>query len=366
MARVFISYARANRTEALSIKDDIVVIGHEAWIDQQLIGGQEWWTEIIHRIQASDIFVFLVSDASINSVACEREAEYADKLNKPIIPLFIEKPASTRLIPPSIAGRQWIDYTSNEKQTGLRLAIALSSADTTRTLPDPLPAPPDIPMSAITQIWQQLKQKSLGQKEQSLILLDIKAALKDPTLLDDAMALIIRLKDRADIADQVSEEINEVIASTKMPTTRRSSKKDEGVSRPQIKTLQPILPATETKPVDAIETARAKRKRSNSLKMTGVTIQYGTLVAVLWSFPVINIFSIPALIAVMAYMDPRPRIGFPLAPLLIWLTLFVMLSISGNVFGAFFVYALLSLSTGIVVARQFVKARRRRKPKFLI
>ncbi|MBZ0300624.1 MAG: TIR domain-containing protein [Anaerolineae bacterium] len=85
--KIFISYARANKEVVLEILQPMK--SHEIWFDDRLNIGQDWWVEIQHEIAACHCFMLLISPQSLISEYCQKELEYARKLNKPIAPVLI-------------------------------------------------------------------------------------------------------------------------------------------------------------------------------------------------------------------------------------------------------------------------------------
>jgi len=87
MARFFISYSRVDSvfTEAfenLLRKDLAPAPDHYAWYDQHLTGGQKWWNEILSQIAQCDVFIYLLSNESVQSEYCQAEFKEAQRLQK--------------------------------------------------------------------------------------------------------------------------------------------------------------------------------------------------------------------------------------------------------------------------------------------
>lgn len=85
--RLFVSYARIDKPYCLQIVDTLDV--HEIWYDQRLYAGQQWWKEILRRLDWCEGFVYLLSPDSIASEYCRREFSIAYNLGKSIFPVLI-------------------------------------------------------------------------------------------------------------------------------------------------------------------------------------------------------------------------------------------------------------------------------------
>ena len=101
--KIFISYARANKETVLAIPP--LLKSHDVWIDDRLNIGQDWWYEIEQQIAACHCVMFMISPQSLDSEYCQRELDFAFKLEKAIAPILIE-PAD---IPESLSRLQIID-----------------------------------------------------------------------------------------------------------------------------------------------------------------------------------------------------------------------------------------------------------------
>lgn len=67
MARIFLSYARADQASAKLLADAIAANGHQAWWDQHIRGGARFAAEIDRELQAADVVVVLWSEAAVAS-----------------------------------------------------------------------------------------------------------------------------------------------------------------------------------------------------------------------------------------------------------------------------------------------------------
>lgn len=211
MAKVFLSYSRRDQLLASSLAKDLRDLGHTVWMDQELTGGQTWWDQILANIRACELFVFALSSDSLYSTACQREYGYAADLNRPILPVLVRDGLSSSVLPPALSQVQFLDFRARHVEAIIALARALQSLPLGQALPDPLPAPPEVPLSHLATLSQQIESPAtLSLAEQSRLVLELKKALRDPTTHQDAGALWARLRARRDLLATIAEEMDEV------------------------------------------------------------------------------------------------------------------------------------------------------------
>ena len=212
MSRIFVSYSRENQGVVRRLVEDIEALGHTAWFDEELSGGQVWWDEVLNQIRTSDVFVLAVSPATISSTACKREYGYADAVGKPVLPVVVTEGVSTNLLPPALSKVQLVPYLRQDRGEALRLARALSSLPQARPLPDPLPPPPDVPISYLGQLTEKVESlTALDYDEQSALLIDLRRGMQDPETRDDSRTLLGRLRKRRDLFAAIAEEIDLIV-----------------------------------------------------------------------------------------------------------------------------------------------------------
>jgi hypothetical protein len=177
-----------------------------------LTGGQAWWDQILARIRAADLFVFVLSSASLYSTACQREYGYAAELRRPILPVLVRDGLSLNVLPPALSQVQFIDFRQRHVEAVIALSRALQSLPVGVPLPDPLPAPPEVPVSYLATLSQQIETPSaLSFEEQSRLVVELKRGLRDPATFQDSRDLLGRLRARRDLLATIAEEIDEVV-----------------------------------------------------------------------------------------------------------------------------------------------------------
>lgn len=93
MARIFVSYSRADR----QFIDQFIplirrVYGSDSlWFDEDIHGGFDWWQSILDEIGKSDLFIYLISNESVESPYCQAEMREALRLNKRILPIIVRR-----------------------------------------------------------------------------------------------------------------------------------------------------------------------------------------------------------------------------------------------------------------------------------
>ncbi|MCU0498980.1 MAG: toll/interleukin-1 receptor domain-containing protein [Anaerolineae bacterium] len=95
--QLFISYRSTDAAEVDRIAHDLGALKHpdgitprfRPWQDKRDVppASPDWWEAIIDAISASEVFVFFISRASLESEVCRAELDYAYKRNRPIIPV---------------------------------------------------------------------------------------------------------------------------------------------------------------------------------------------------------------------------------------------------------------------------------------
>ena len=227
MANIFISYNREDEDKTRALVSDMQGLDHAVWFDQALSGGQNWWDKILESIRKCDIFVFILSVESLDSSACRREYNYASELGKTILPILIGEGVSINRLPPVLSKLQIIDYRKQDRNAAFQLVKALASAKIFQALPDPLPIPPEVPLSYLGSLTQQIDSTpDLSYGEQSVLLVDLRRGLEDPGSSDDARVLLGKLRKRRDLFAIIGEEIDKLFENILQETEMTSHTSD--------------------------------------------------------------------------------------------------------------------------------------------
>ncbi len=113
MTRFFISYDRDDRalTRQLAAQLRRVYGYNDVWFDENIYGGEHWWTEIRQQIANCDIFLFMLSGESAVSPYCEKERSEAERLRKAVLPVRI---APIQEIPEKLRDIQYVDMSEGQ------------------------------------------------------------------------------------------------------------------------------------------------------------------------------------------------------------------------------------------------------------
>lgn len=211
MRKVFISYARQNKPDIEQLVEHLRVLGCDTWHDSSLHGGQDWWEEILRRIAECDTFIAIISRDALNSTACRREFDWAESLDKPVLPVAVEPPP--KALPRRFVKRQIVDYSdpNARDRAALTLAGGLATLPAAPPLPDPLPEQPAAPLSYLTDLIDLVTEgKALDHDQQRHILSQLEPALYsvDPEERRGGHDILEMLSSRDDLYADVYRTIN--------------------------------------------------------------------------------------------------------------------------------------------------------------
>ena len=78
---IFVSHASTYSDAVRALVASLQGGGNQIWLDQDLTGGEAWWTSILRHIRECSVFVFALSENALESEACQLELTYARDLN---------------------------------------------------------------------------------------------------------------------------------------------------------------------------------------------------------------------------------------------------------------------------------------------
>ncbi len=253
MARVFISYSREREATVRDLAEDVRSLGNTVWFDEALSGGQRWWDRILETIRDCDVFVMLLDPDSLASTACRREYDYAHALGKPILPVLVSDDVKVSLLPPALAEIQHVDYRGDGREALRRLAKALPALPEPPALPDPLPAPPEAPLSYLGGLAEKLSADAdLSFEQQSALVSELRLSLRDPETAADGRVLLERMRSRRDLFAAIADEIDELQAEPAAAVTTRPDTEPEVNAVPPVEQRPATVQSTESPPKRAL------------------------------------------------------------------------------------------------------------------
>jgi len=205
--RVFISYSSKIRPQVAALESDLEEAGYQVWFDQELSGGQAWWSEILKNLSDCDAFVLALTPQTLDSEPCRRELHYALALGKPILPVMLAE-VDLAAMPPALSQLQVIDYRKRDADAVLKLTRALNLFPPTPALPDPLPPEPDVPLSPLSKLREQIDAASLNELEQREILGHFRSLMEAGET--DAQPLFERFLGRHDLLASVGHDARSI------------------------------------------------------------------------------------------------------------------------------------------------------------
>jgi hypothetical protein len=122
--RAFISYSRADQQFAIRLTSELKTAGYSVWMDQfDIPTGARWDDEIEKALRESQIFLFIMTPASISSDNAKDEVGYAIDHDKYILPVLLE-PCE---VPFRLRRMQYVDFTRMSFDEGIKRAKELLS-----------------------------------------------------------------------------------------------------------------------------------------------------------------------------------------------------------------------------------------------
>jgi hypothetical protein len=228
--RVFISYARRDKAELQRLLSAFQAARFHVWWDEELGGGELWWRGILEQIRGCDVFIFALSQNSLESRHCESEYRYAKAVDKRVLPVQIGGAKINSLRESPFAAQNVIDYRIPSENTAIRL---IEDARQTRKkpLPDPLPPEPPRPYEFFTQVKEEISGGHLLPIKQLQLLSKLKGRLEeeagDPAARADIARLLYDFRNRPDTTPEIRAECDAELKSLnfKPPDDRRLTRR---------------------------------------------------------------------------------------------------------------------------------------------
>ena len=208
---IFISYARQDWATVEALARELERSRTPVWLDQQPFADPVRWDVILGQIRSCDLYIFALSPGSLASRTCNSELEYALSLNRPVLPVLIQDVDSSA-IPTEIADLPTVDYRVPDVDQGVALLAAVLDRPAAPPLPDPLPVPPDSPMSYLVQLDELAVAPELTSSQQMGLLAELRGLLgADDDDRGAAVQMLSDLRHRPDLTESVAREIGRLL-----------------------------------------------------------------------------------------------------------------------------------------------------------
>lgn len=228
---VFLSYSTRDRGQL----DDLLSALHRGdqhvWFDEELGGGDVWWQQILEHIRSCPVFLFALSDNSLESKPCLAELNYALALGKPILPVQIGPVLSMRVTP--LAAVEAVDFQHPNIDSGIRLITAIQRAKHRSTpLPSPLPREPTVPFAYLMRLGASIAGAELDPDQQGDLLAEMAAVIEqdgqDTAAHRDIAQLLRTLQARPDATEATRATSERLLAQLGNPPRTPASHPDTG------------------------------------------------------------------------------------------------------------------------------------------
>lgn len=164
MAKFFVSYSRSVKEEVRKVIALLEASGHEVWWDADIPVIADWWATILKHIEWCEVFIFVVSEKSVQSAYCLAELKYANERNRPILPFILEQVTPR---PDDLPHRyQWLVYDGEPAHmlSAINRACEHIEREKHRDIRAPRPPEPLTDGKSLAQQYQEARRLANDMK----------------------------------------------------------------------------------------------------------------------------------------------------------------------------------------------------------
>jgi hypothetical protein len=194
----------------MQLTDELDVLNCVVWLDQQLTGGEKWWSRILSEIRNCDIFVACLSPGSLRSHPCQLELGYALSLGKSIMPVALV-PLSDAELPAIIRDLQVVEFFSDSLQYRRQLSVGFRTLPPSPPLPDPLPEEPELPHTVLSEIDRRLSEETIEAAEQYTIFDTLSELYADSEQGKEAKRVLTKLRSHHAVTNMIALSIDSLM-----------------------------------------------------------------------------------------------------------------------------------------------------------
>ncbi|MGX7828789.1 Rv0361 family membrane protein [Actinokineospora sp. 24-640] len=216
---VFLSYARRDQASITQLRADFERLGHPVWYDRDSHGGQQWWDQVLRRVRECRALVFALSPDSLRSAACLAELRYAIALRRPVLAVRV-RPVDSEALPPELRRGEVVEYVDRTPESVISLLKAFNALPMAKPLTGRLPAPPEIPATYLDAYLARIDADDLAPAEQVELLIQLATRLNDPHERPAVWELLVRMRARPELSEQVAAEMEHLLGPGWQPDPR--------------------------------------------------------------------------------------------------------------------------------------------------
>jgi hypothetical protein len=209
--QIFISYARVDAERVDALVEGLRQLRYDAWLDEELTGGQAWWDTVLSQIRASSAVLVALSTAALESVAVRREYEYAHAVGRSLLPVVIDA-VRLETLPLSWHHSRWLIIANQTRRVPSPWLRRWRPLPTPQALPQPLPEPPPIPVSYLSGLKEDAQAATLSMDEQLALVAKLKVALGRANEREAAEEILRSLQNRNDLYQVSAQEIESLLS----------------------------------------------------------------------------------------------------------------------------------------------------------
>ena len=128
---IFISYSREDVAFARDLRERLIALGHQPWMDLfDIPAGARWPDEIDRALRSADVIVGVMSPASLDSTNVKDEWDWVIANSRRLILLMAESCE----VPFHYVSINYIDFTNDQTESFTALAQALDAQVTAPAL----------------------------------------------------------------------------------------------------------------------------------------------------------------------------------------------------------------------------------------
>lgn len=121
---VFVSYSTKNTELAKFLCNQLEGSGATCWIaPRDIPSASQWASEIVKGIEKADVFLLLVSEASVGSAEVAKEIDLANSMKKILIPVRIENATLKGGALYHLSNKQWVDALEEDQFTRFNATV---------------------------------------------------------------------------------------------------------------------------------------------------------------------------------------------------------------------------------------------------